>query len=482
MLAISKNSVIMNNFTNKLIRLILAIVFFNQLSISYAAVIVNDLKEMNHIKVEKIIQPKSAEEVSKAISEHLGCVSIGGGRYSQGGQIARENCLFLDMRNMKRIINLDIEKRKITVEAGATWRDIQEKIDPQRLSIRIMQSFSNFTVGGSLSVNAHGRYVGEGSIIHSVESIKIVLADGSINKASRTKNPELFFGAIGGYGGLGVIVEATLTLAENTHIERSSKKMSISEYKNYFFNNVKNSKTAVFHNADIYPPHYKQLNSITWNITDKSLTIKQKLASQDELSSFQKILLAWVANDRIGKYFRQYIYDTYESYGRKIVWRNYEASHDVAVVEPLSLSRNKSIYALQEYFIPIDNFNNFSTKMALILNQHHVNVINISIRHALPDSESLLSWARKEVFCFVIYYEQGLNDSDKKEVYKLTSKLIDVALEEGGAYYLPYQIIATSEQFFRAYPKSVEYFALKRRIDPTYKFRNKLWDRYFGKI
>jgi hypothetical protein len=56
--------------------------------------------------------------------------------------------------------------------------------------------------------------------------------------------------------------------------------------------------------------------------------------------------------------------------------------------------------------------------MALILNQHHVNVINISIRHALPDSESLLSWARKEVFCFVIYYEQGLNDSDKKEVYK----------------------------------------------------------------
>ncbi|WP_259293214.1 FAD-binding oxidoreductase [Legionella bozemanae] len=137
--------------------------------------------------------PQSAEEVSQLISNHNGPISIGGGQYSQGGQIATENCLFLDMRKMNRIVKLDKQKRQITVEAGITWRQIQEAIDPQDLSLKIMQSFSNFTVGGSLSVNAHGRYVNEGSIIRSVESIKIVLADGTLVEASPTQNSDLFF-------------------------------------------------------------------------------------------------------------------------------------------------------------------------------------------------------------------------------------------------------------------------------------------------
>jgi FAD/FMN-containing dehydrogenase len=83
-----------------------------------------------------------------------------------------------------------------------------------------MQTYANFTVGGSLSVNAHGRYMGEGPLAHSVESLRLILADGNLVEASPTQNPELFYAAIGGYGGIGVIAEATLLLADNIKIER----------------------------------------------------------------------------------------------------------------------------------------------------------------------------------------------------------------------------------------------------------------------
>ena len=86
-----------------------------------------------------------------------------------------------------------------------------------------MQSYSNFTAGGSLSVNAHGRYVGSGPLITAVRSIKVVLADGSVVEASPTINRDIFYGTIGGYGGIGVIIEATLDLAgkfRNRLIER----------------------------------------------------------------------------------------------------------------------------------------------------------------------------------------------------------------------------------------------------------------------
>ena len=96
-----------------------------------------------------------------------------------GGQIATE-ALFIDMREMNHIVLFNRDKKLITVQAGATWQDVQKAIDPANLSVKIMQSYHNFTVGGSLSVNAHGRYVGAGPIVYSVRSFQIVLADGRI--------------------------------------------------------------------------------------------------------------------------------------------------------------------------------------------------------------------------------------------------------------------------------------------------------------
>ena len=57
--------------------------------------------------------------------------------------------------------------------------------------------------------------------------------------------------------------------------------------------------------------------------------------------------------------------------------------------------------------------------------------------------------------------------------------MIDAAIANGGSYYLPYQIHATPTQFQQAYPKYADYFALKKRLDPDYRFRNKLLQRHY---
>ncbi|KTD38340.1 cytokinin oxidase [Legionella nautarum] len=458
--------------------LLLWIGFLN--SPSTIALTINDVTQLNPIEVRQVIVPQSSEEISQRIKNHKGPISIGGGKYSQGGQIATDNTLFLDMRAMNHILNVDKENHLITVESGITWRKIQEKIDSYNLSLKIMQSFSNFTVGGSLSVNAHGRYVNEGPIILSVRSIKLVLADGEIVSASRDENPELFFAALGGYGGIGVIVEATLVLDDNTPVERISHRMKLAHYKRYFLQTIRHSPDAVFHNADLYPPNYQELNAITWVKTNKPVTVSARLAPQARPTIYQEFLLSWISDTKLGKYFRQHWYDRYKNLGPIIEWRNNEASYDVNSIEPLS--RKHSTYVLQEYFIPVEHFDSFAQKMTTILQQHKVKVLNISIRHALPDPGSYLAWARSEVFSFVIYYKQGVSEQDKLRVRTWTSQLIDAAIEEGGTYYLPYQIIATKYQFFKAYPRAHDFFSLKNKIDPDYKFRNKLFDRYYTKI
>ena len=106
------------------------------------------------------------------------------------------------MKALDKVVDFKPDAKEITVQAWITWKKIQRHIDPHNLSIKIMQTYSNFTVGGSLSVNVHGRYVGMGPVIGSVKSFTIVLADGRLVEASPSKNPEIFYGAIGGYGGL----------------------------------------------------------------------------------------------------------------------------------------------------------------------------------------------------------------------------------------------------------------------------------------
>src|SRR5437660_314829 len=79
-------------------------------------------------------------------------------------------------------------------------------LDRRRHSVAVMQSDNTFSVGGSLSVNCHGWQFGRPPIASTVESLRLMQADGSIVRCSRTENPELFSLVLGGYGLFGIIL------------------------------------------------------------------------------------------------------------------------------------------------------------------------------------------------------------------------------------------------------------------------------------
>lgn len=440
------------------------------------AAVVEEITRLYPVAVDRVVAPRSIEEVQELVRRHPGPVSIGGGRFSMGGQTATEDALQLDMRRMDRVLEIDEKNRTVRVQAGATWRKLQEALDPKDLSLKIMQSYANFTVGGSLSVNVHGRYVNQGPLVRAVRSIRLVLADGSLVEASPAKNRELFYGAIGGYGGLGVIVEAVLDLEKNEPLERTYVAVPVAEYRSWFAKNVKGSKTAVFHNADIIPPNYETANALTFSRTDRPVTIEARLQPQKPVRLFGRAA-AWAISELPGGgLLHGRVLQPFMVRGKPVVWRNYEASYDVSDLEPTT--RRWSTYVLQEYFVPVGRFEEFVPKMAEIFTRYKVNVLNVSIRHAQTDPGTLMAWARGESFAFVVYYKQGTDPVAREEVGLWTRELVDAVVSVGGTYYLPYQPLARLDQFLKAYPRAPEFFALKKRVDPSYKFRNKLWDKY----
>ena len=126
--------------------------------------------------------------------------------------------------------------------------------------------------------------------------MKIILANGEIIEANPVTNSDLFYGVIGGYGGLGVISEVTLRLADNSKIQRTDKKLRLSDYHSFFSNSIIIDSSIIFHNADIYPKRFKKIRAVSYHKTEETLTIEHRLKPLDKKSAKVSVPSALLAD------------------------------------------------------------------------------------------------------------------------------------------------------------------------------------------
>ena len=164
---------------------------------------VQDVSRLASEEISKLFKVTSEADILSApeyARAHDQQVVIAGTRHSQGGHILYPDAVMLDMTAYNQVINVDPTDKTVRVQAGATWAQVQQAINPHRLAVAVMQSSNIFSVGGTLSANAHGRDTQLGPIIDTVVDIKVALASGKIVSASPQQNARLFYAIIGGYG------------------------------------------------------------------------------------------------------------------------------------------------------------------------------------------------------------------------------------------------------------------------------------------
>lgn len=107
-------------------------------------------------------------------------------------------------------IKVDSKSQTVTAGVGANWGEVVDAVKEHNLYPYVVVSNRRVTVGGSISANSLSRF----SNIHGregthVASLRMVTADGRILECSREQNADLFFGIIGGFGTLGVVLDVT---------------------------------------------------------------------------------------------------------------------------------------------------------------------------------------------------------------------------------------------------------------------------------
>jgi FAD/FMN-containing dehydrogenase len=204
--------------------------------------LITDVARLVPVKVHSVDKLNTVEDLKRVVADakQKGLkISIAGAQHSQGGHTYYEDAVVLDMTAFNKVLNLDTKTKVITVQSGTRWKDIQAYANPYGLAVKVMQSSYVFTIGGTLSANAHGRDTDSSSVVETVKSFRLLTADGNILNVSRTENPDLFKLAIGGYGLFGVILDVDIQLTEDDVYEQKSTLVDYKDFPGYFANNIK---------------------------------------------------------------------------------------------------------------------------------------------------------------------------------------------------------------------------------------------------
>ena len=441
----------------------------------------NDAGALSRTPVYGVVGVTQEDHVARALAfarDNGLKVSMSAVRHSMGGHAFDDNALVLDMTGFDKV-SVDEKAATMTVEPGATWHAIQGVLHP-RFAVKAMQSTDIFSVGGSISVNAHGMDHRAGSIAGSIRSMRVMLADGTVVVASRDGNADLFRHVIGGYGLFGVVLSATLDVVPNAVYRTSRAIIRSDEFPDLFTREIEpENGPALF---------YGHLSTAPGNFMADMIVYRYDLAEAEAPAGtpplgepgavgvkraimnlakhgglFQE--MKWFAEKNLEPEFESCTVARTAAMGEGeacFVTRN-DPMHDSVPYLFNDLAGETDI--LHEYFVPRAAYRPFIDAARALLRDQDLPVLNASVRVVHPE-DIALTYAPEPAFALVLYINQRTDDAGNAKMRRLTRQLIDLTLEHGGRFFLPYQPHYTAAQLRASYPELRLFLDNKRQYDP----------------
>src|SRR5918998_2639095 len=179
---------------------------------------------------EIVVRPRTEEDVAAALAaadaQRTPVVAWGGGSGTQGGALAIQGGIVIDLRSLDRILDVDESSMTVTAQAGVNGRRLESELNARGLMLPHYPASADLaTVGGYIAARGSGvlstRY---GKIEDLVLSLRVVMpATGLIDTVEVPRHavgPELTQLFVGSEGTLGVICRATLAVVPVPEVRR----------------------------------------------------------------------------------------------------------------------------------------------------------------------------------------------------------------------------------------------------------------------
>ena len=356
--------------------------------------------------------------------------------------------------------------------------------DARRWTFRQKQTGAdNFSLGGSLSANIHGRGLAMPPFVADIESFTMIDAHGELRHCSRTHNRDWFALAVGGYGLFGVVLTMTLRLSRRQRVERVVRMCDASSLLSVLRERIAQ--------GCIYGDFQFAIDADDEGFLDRGIvSCYRPVAADGPLPRGQRSLserewqrLLWLAHrDKraaFDAFASFYLATTGQHYGSDDHQLGYYLDGYHALLDDRLGHRGSEM--IGELYVPRLELVAFLRGAASDLRRHRVDVVYGTVRLIERDTETFLPWAREAYACVVL----NLHTPHDREGIARTSaafrRLIDLAASLRGSYYLTYHRYASRAQVEACHPKFAEFLAVKQRLDPRRTFDSD-WHRHYARL
>ncbi len=447
--------------------------------------ILNDIhSRLNPTRPGALVEIRSLADLRRAVlGARGGRVAVAGGMHAMGGQQFTTGGTVLDTRGMNRVLGFDPVSGLVEVEAGVQWPELVEFLLAAQegwgaqWGIAQKQTGANyFTIGGSVSANCHGRGLTMAPMVGDVESLRLVRADGSVLTCNRRTNPELFSLVVGGYGLFGAIYSVTLRLARRQKLQRIVEVTTVPDLVEAIEGRVRDG----FHYGDfqfaidpaspdfLHRGVFSCYRPVEW---DRPIPARQRELGPTDWQDL--LVLAHTDKPRaFDAYAKHYLATSGQLYWSDLLQLAVYLDDYHAELDRRLDAAAPGTEMITEVYVPRRRLAEFMAAAADELRAADADVIYGTVRFTQSDAESFLAWAKEDYACIVLNLHTPHTDAGVARSAATFRRLIDLAIDRGGSYYLTYHRWAEPRQLAAAYPQFGDFLALKRHYDPAELFHS----------
>src|SRR3954449_11746088 len=160
----------------------------------------------------RILRPRSRDELAEAVAAAASAgqkVRVAGSGHSFT-EAALTDGTMIRLEGFSGVLDADPGSGLVKVAGGTLLADLNQELAALGLAMENLGDIDRQTIAGAISTGTHGTGAKLRNISAQVESLELVLGDGSVRELSAVREPQLLRAARVGIGALGAISTITL--------------------------------------------------------------------------------------------------------------------------------------------------------------------------------------------------------------------------------------------------------------------------------
>ncbi|XP_015207781.2 L-gulonolactone oxidase-like [Lepisosteus oculatus] len=418
---------------------------------------------------EQYFQPSSVEDVRQILELARRCskrVKVVGGGHSPS-DIACTDDFMMRMDKMNKVLEVDEEKRQVTVEAGIFLCDLNEELAKHGLALSNLGAVAEVSAAGVTGTGTHNTGVDHGILSTQVVRLSLMTASGEVLHCSESVNEDIFQAARLHLGCLGVIITITFQCQPAFRLHERQFPSTLTE---------------VLDNLDFHRKKSEYFRFLWFPNTEHV-----RIIYQDRTEKPAQCTSSWFWSYAVGYHLLEFVLWVSTFFPGLVCWINHLFFKLLYSGKEERIGRSDKVFTyeclfkqhVQDWSIPMEQ-----TKEALLQlkawlenNPDTVAHFPVEVRFARGDN-ILLSpcFQRDSCYINIILYRPYGKDVPKQQYWAAYENIMK---DVGGRPHWAKAHNCTRKDFEKMYPGFQKFCSIREKQDPSGVFLNTYLENIF---